>query len=227
VLDINGTDVVAVELPPEGRGMLAAVCEPALAATHRHISHVVSRSAAMLQAAVANLSREQFLQPGEHSEALTYKPGMDLNAFLQNVESCNQGLLKALNEMHENVYGLFVVDLSSILHMAEGASLQLRHSAYTSLSSHWQTGITALRERLDVHFQLDWDKLDDIEPDPFADLRTFLDSFDEEDKKLTALAADCEEMVATLIKGRIELRDDLLLDHYTTLKRHSQLRTQV
>ena len=75
--------------------------------------------------------------------------------------------------------------------------------------------------------QLDWDKLDDIEPDPFADLRTFLEGFEEEDKKLTALAADCEEMVATLIKGRIELRDDLLLDHYTTLKRHSQLRTQV
>jgi hypothetical protein len=101
---------------------------------------VVSGSARMLQAAMSNLAREQFLTPGgEDSQHLTYQPGTEtLQAFLGKVEGCNRGLLRALHAMHESVYGLFVVDLSSILLMAEGASLQLRHSAYTSLSAHWQ-----------------------------------------------------------------------------------------
>lgn len=49
---------------------------------------------------------------------------------------------QALLGMRDTMYGIFILDVSQMVTMAEGASARTREHAYNNLISHWSAQVT-------------------------------------------------------------------------------------
>ncbi|KAK3250628.1 hypothetical protein CYMTET_40004 [Cymbomonas tetramitiformis] len=209
------------------RDLLKLLVTPVLSTTRQLIALGVDRSCVDAAQGILPLEREIFIHPEHVLYPFYYAPGLSLDEFEEDAVETNVSFISSLEIFNKMRFGMLVIDCERIIRQSKQFTNERKREAFQSLMRDWSSVLVHWKERLDSHVALVTVDMEGMRPEFFAELRSFVENFSQEDEVLTVGLTQVRLQFETLDRNRCACSDEDMVAYYELLQQMVMLREVV